>query len=41
MIRALEQILRDSWQRLGQQIALLLPNVLAMLLILAAGWIVA
>lgn len=41
MMRELEEILRGSWERLGQQILLLLPNVLAMLLILAAGWMIA
>lgn len=40
MINELEHILRESWQRLVHQILLLTPNVLAMLLILAAGWMV-
>ncbi|MBI3697666.1 MAG: hypothetical protein HY238_22895 [Acidobacteria bacterium] len=41
MSKALGQIVQESWQRLGQQVALLLPNLLAMLLILAAGWVIA
>src|SRR5262249_25279128 len=41
MLTTLETILRQSWQRLGDQIQVLLPNLLAMLLILAAGWVVA
>lgn len=40
MIQELRFILGDAWQRLVQQILHLLPNVLAMLLILLAGWIV-
>jgi len=41
MINALEQVFRQSWQRLGEQVALLFPNVLAMLLILGGGWVIA
>src|SRR2546425_8723049 len=33
------QILEQSWKRLGDQALHLMPNVLAMLLILLAGWI--
>jgi len=41
MIQALERILRQSWDRLGEQVGDLLPNVLAALLILVAGWVTA
>jgi hypothetical protein len=41
MLELLAQIVRDSWLKLAVQIARLLPNLLAMLLILAAGGIVA
>ena len=41
MISTLQQILLQAWERLWEQVVLILPNVLAMLLILVAGWIVA
>ena len=41
MVRELEQILRESWEHLAQQIVLLLPTVSAMSLPLAAGWVIA
>lgn len=41
MLELLAQIVRDSWLKLAVQIARLLPNLLAMLLILAAGGLVA
>jgi hypothetical protein len=41
MIRTLQEVLVESWQRLGDQIRLVLPNGLAMVLILAAGWVAA
>lgn len=41
MMTELQQILQESWQRLGRQLLELLPNLLAMVLILAGGWILA
>ena len=41
MSKELGQILQGSWQRLEQQVVLWLPSLLAMLLILAAGWVTA
>ncbi len=40
-MKTVEMILRQSWDRVIQQIVVVLPNLLAMLLILATGWIVA
>jgi hypothetical protein len=41
MTNSLEQILLQSWSRLSDQLAQFLPNVLAMLLILVTGWVLA
>ena len=41
MIQALGHILQQSWDRLGVQMGDQLPNVLALLLILVAGWVTA
>lgn len=41
MIRTLHQILQQSWERLSDQTLLFLPNLLAMLVILTAGWMLA
>ena len=41
MTSALLRILGEAWQEVAEQIVFLLPNLLAMLLILGAGWIIA
>lgn len=40
-MRTMQNILEQSWQRIAEQIAVLLPGMLAMLMILLVGWIVA